>query len=89
MQDDALAMLESLGVDLPTPAYFAGVLLFSIVGLVAWIRGRRRPNRAVKWLGLALMLYPYVVWSTAPLYVVGIALSGFAWWSWRRTPRQP
>jgi hypothetical protein len=87
VQDDALAMLESLGVDLPTPAYVAGVLLFSIVGIVAWIRGRRRPNRAVKWLGLALMLYPYVVWSTAPLYAVGIALSGVAWWAWRRTPR--
>jgi hypothetical protein len=76
-------MIEELGITLPTPAYVTGVLLFGVVGLVAWIRGRRRPNRAVKWLGIALMLYPYLVWATVPLYAVGIVLSGAAWWAWR------
>jgi hypothetical protein len=84
--NDTVAMLEELGVTLPTPAYVAGVLLFSIVGLVAYIKGRRRPNRAVKWLGIALMLYPYVIWDTLPLFAVGIALSGVAWWAWRSSP---
>jgi hypothetical protein len=40
----------------------------------------------VKWHGIALMLYPYVVWATVPLYAVGIALSGAAWWAWRSSP---
>jgi hypothetical protein len=30
------------------------------------------------------MLYPYVVWGTAPMYVVGFALCGVAWWYWRK-----
>ena len=85
--NDSLAMLAELGVTLPTPAYLAGTLLFSIIGIVAWIAGRRRRNRAVKWLGLALMLYPYLVWTTAPLYAVGIALSVATLWAWRQPTR--
>jgi hypothetical protein len=85
--NDAMAMLDELGVALPTPAYLAGTLLFSLIGIVAWIGGRRRGNRAVKWLGLALMLYPYLIWTTVPLYGVGIALSAVTAWAWRRPSR--
>ena len=82
--DDALTELEGLGLTLPTPAYFIGVLLFSVIGLVAFYQGRRAKRRAVTWLGVALMLYPYVIWGTVPMYVVGVALSAAAWWAWRR-----
>ena len=33
----------------------------------------------MRWLGLALMLYPYVVWQTWLLYVGGAGLSIAAW----------
>jgi hypothetical protein len=33
----------------------------------------------MRWLGLALMLYPYVVWQTWLLYVVGAGLSIAVW----------
>jgi hypothetical protein len=33
----------------------------------------------MRWVGLALMLYPYAVWQTWLLYVVGAGLSIAAW----------
>lgn len=77
-------LLEELGITLPTPAYLIGVLLFGVIGLVLFVLGRRRRKPKVKWLGLVLMLYPYVVWGTAPLYVVGAVLCVAAAWFWRR-----
>ncbi|MEO6186811.1 MAG: hypothetical protein ABIP38_10630 [Steroidobacteraceae bacterium] len=79
---EALALLESMGVTLPTPAYLCGVLLFGTAGMVLFWQGRRRRNTKVKWIGLALMLYPYVIWGTVPVYVVGAALCIAAWWYW-------
>lgn len=76
---DQLRTLELLGITLPTPAYIVGVLLFSLIGMVAYAVGRRRSQSATKWIGLALMLYPYVVWSTWGMYLVGAALSIAAW----------
>jgi len=77
-------LLEDLGVTLPTPAYLIGVLLFGVIGIVLFVLGRRRRKPAVRWLGLALMLYPYVVWGTEMLYAIGAALCIAAAWFWRR-----
>ena len=76
---DETAELAALGFTLPTPAYLVGVLLFSIVGMVAFWQGRRAKNAPVKWLGLALMLYPYLVWDSLWLYLVGGALCAAVW----------
>ena len=78
------SLLEDLGIELPTPAYLIGILLFGVIGIVVFVLGRRRRRPRVKWVGLALMLYPYVVWTTAPLYIVGVLLCGAAWWFWRQ-----
>jgi hypothetical protein len=78
MQDE-LSALEMLGITLPSPAYIVGVIVFSVIGMVAYFVGRRRHQSATRWIGLALMLYPYVVWSTWGVYVVGIALTAAAW----------
>jgi hypothetical protein len=83
---DSLAMLDELGITIPGPAYWIGILLFSVIGMVAFWKGRKRRNKGVKWTGLALMLYPYVIWGTVPMYVVGVALCGLAWWYWRKGP---
>ena len=71
---DYLEFLRSLGLELPTPTYIAGVILFSIVGTVAWWRGKKMQRPVVKWLGLALMLYPYATPQTWLLYSVGAVL---------------
>jgi len=78
------ALLEELGLTLPTPAYLIGVLLFGVIGIVVFVAGRRRRKPKVKWLGLALMLYPYVVWGTVPLYAIGTLLCLATIWFWRR-----
>jgi hypothetical protein len=79
---DTLATLQTLGLELPSPAYIVGAILFGIVGMVAFWRGKKLQNRNQRWLGVALMFYPYAVSSTWLLYAVGCALCGALWW-WR------
>jgi hypothetical protein len=74
-----LSALSSLGLELPSPAYIIGAILFGLLGLVAWRYGRQRAQPTTKWLGVALMVYPYVVSSTWGLYLVGVALCAGIW----------
>ncbi len=84
--DQALALLGAEGIDWPGPAYWVAIVLFSIIGIVLFAVARRRGKRMVKWVALALMLYPYVVWGTVPIWIVGVALCGLAVWCWRQSP---
>lgn len=76
---DGLAALDALGFTWPSPAYIVGAILFGVLGLFAYYYGKRRQRRTTRWLGLALMLYPYVVPNTWALWAIGVALSGAAW----------
>ena len=71
---DTIATLQSLGFELPSPAYIAGVCLFSLLGWIAYRRGKRIGQPRTRWMGLVLMLYPYAVSATWLLYLVGFAL---------------
>jgi hypothetical protein len=75
---DELKALESLGFTLPTPAYIFGAILFGVVGIAAYRRGSKTSVAPVKWLGIALMLYPYAISETWLLYAVGAALCAAA-----------
>ena len=80
---DALKDLQSSGLlTLPSPAYIAGAILFGLVGMVAWRHGRKTSRPTPKWLGVALMLYPYAVPQTWLMYLVGTALCGWLWVKW-------
>lgn len=72
-------MLEALGFTWPSPAYIVGAILFGLLGLFAYYYGKRHQRRPTKWLGVALMLYPYVVSNTWALYAIGVVLSAAAW----------
>jgi hypothetical protein len=74
--------LRMLGIEIPAPAYLAGLLLFGIVGIAAWRHGRKTRRPTAKWLGLALMLYPYVTPQTWLMYSVGAALSVWLFFAW-------
>jgi len=74
VQADDLKKLGALGFTLPTPAYLFGAFLFGIIGYAAWRYGRKTATPAIKWLGVALMLYPYAISQTWLLYLVGTAL---------------
>jgi uncharacterized membrane protein len=71
---NTLSELQALGLELPSPAYIFGALLFGLIGLLAFRHGRRSERRVTLWLGVALMLYPYAVSNTWMLYGVGLAL---------------
>jgi len=73
---EGLSALKALGLELPSPAYLAGAIVFGLIGWAAFRRGRRAGRPRTAWLGVALMLYPYAVSRTWLLYVVGLALCG-------------
>ena len=52
---------------------FAG-LIFSGVGLVAFVYGKKRGNFKALSVGIALIIYPYFLTSTFWLYTVGAGL---------------
>ena len=77
-----LTTLGSLGLELPSPAYIAGAILFGIVGYVAFRRGRKASRPELTWAGVALMLYPYAVSQTWLLWVVGAVLCYWLYVKW-------
>jgi hypothetical protein len=72
---ETLKGLESLGITLPSPLYIAGAILFGVIGMAAYWYGKKAKLPVPKWIGVVLMLYPYVVSDTWLLYVVGAGLS--------------
>jgi hypothetical protein len=69
-----LQLLQSLGIELPSPAYIFGAIVFGLAGLAAFRRGRKLERPRTLWLGVALMLYPYLVSNTWLMYLTGIVL---------------
>jgi len=72
-----------LGFTLPSTAYIISVAIFGIVGYVAYRYGKKMSLQTTKWIGNALMLYPYAISATWLLYAVGIALCTSAYISAR------
>ncbi|HSN33275.1 MAG TPA: hypothetical protein VLU41_11375 [Ideonella sp.] len=66
--------LGALGFALPSPAYLFGAIVFGVVGWAAWRWGRKAERPRAKWIGVALMLYPYAVSRTWLLYAIGAVL---------------
>lgn len=77
---DELSTIDSLGFTLPSPAYIFGALLFGLIGLAVFRYGRKTTNRGVKWIGVALLLYPYAISATWLLYLVGVGLCASLYW---------
>jgi hypothetical protein len=54
-------------------ANLIGGLLFGSIGFVAFIYGKRLSLWRPMFLGLALMVFPYFIEATLPLYAIGSA----------------
>jgi len=80
---DDLNSLQSLGLGLPDPAYIFGAVLFGLIGIAAYRLGKRSERSRTKWLGVALMLYPYAVPQIWLLYAIGVALCVVMVWDYR------
>lgn len=52
-----------------------GGILFSGIGLAAFVYGKRQKLWGPSLIGLALMLFPYFVGNTWVLYALGILLT--------------
>jgi hypothetical protein len=78
-----LQALETLGLTLPSPSYIFGAVVFGILGYAAYRDGKKASLPVPKWIGVALMLYPYAISQTWLLYVVGAALCS-AWFITRK-----
>jgi hypothetical protein len=78
---DDLTTLQSLGLSLPSPAYIFGAVVFGLVGIAAYRYGKKAGRPRTKWLGVALMVYPYAISWTWLLYVVGFALCVAVYWN--------
>ncbi|MEI6415267.1 MAG: hypothetical protein WCP34_13540 [Pseudomonadota bacterium] len=63
-----------MGFTLPGPAYLFGAILFGIIGYAAYRYGKKASLTTTKWIGVALMLYPYLIAETWLLYAVGTGL---------------
>ena len=79
---EELKALESMGLVLPSVWYIVGVILFGIVGYVVYRHGKAKKRPGILWTGVALMLYPYAVSETWILWLIGSALSGWAYAKW-------
>lgn len=77
---EELNSLQTLGLTLPTPAYLFGAIIFGLLGLAGYRYGKLHARPYVRWLGVALMLYPYAISETWLLYVTGLALCGAIYW---------
>ena len=71
---DGLTTLEALGFTLPSPAYIFGTVLFGVIGYAAYRYGKKASVQPARWIGIALMLYPYAISETWLLYSVGAGL---------------
>ena len=76
-----LRSLRELGFTLPSAAYIVGVVMFGFAGLLAYYDGKRHARKRERWIGIALMLYPYAISETWLLYAIGLVLCVAAWWS--------
>jgi len=77
-----LKELEQMGLVLPGPWTIAAAILFGIVGLVAYRRGRKTSRPQLTWTGVALMLYPYAIDQEIAVWLVGAALTAWVYLKW-------
>lgn len=79
---DEIKNLQALGLVLPSSVYIVGAILFGIIGYVAYRRGRKASSPVLTWTGVVLMFYPYAVPQTWLLWMIGMALCGWAYVKW-------
>lgn len=63
--------MPGLNLGALSAANLIGGFIFGSIGFVAFIYGRRMSLWQPMFLGLALMVFPYFIQTTAMLYVIG------------------
>jgi hypothetical protein len=60
---------------MPSPANLFGALIFGVIGLAAFLYGKKQAKMGPLVIGLLLMIYPYFIEETWILYATGAALT--------------
>jgi hypothetical protein len=60
---------------MPSPANLFGALIFGVIGLAAFLYGKKQAKIGPLVIGLLLMIYPYFIEETWILYAIGAALT--------------
>ena len=71
---DEIELLRSYGLNLPTPAFLFGAIVFGVCGMAAFRYGIKSERKQLKIIGALLMLYPYAIHQTWLLYLIGVLL---------------
>ena len=61
---------------MPDPSDLIAMLIFSVIGIIAFKNGKRELNIPRIALGLVLMIYPYFVPEGLWLWLTGAGLTG-------------
>lgn len=59
---------------MPDPVILFWALIFGSIGLGYFIYGRRQSQPVIRYTGITLMLYPYLVTDVMAVVLVGLAL---------------
>jgi hypothetical protein len=65
---------STINGDNATQSNLFGAILVGIIGFAAYRYGNKALDMVIKWGGIVLMLYPYVIAETWQLYVAGFGL---------------
>lgn len=72
---DGVVITINFILPMPTPGAVFGMIVFSAVGLAAFLYGKRLAQPRPIILGVLLMIYPYFVSDPWPLYGIGALLT--------------
>ena len=64
---------------MPTPEALFAAIVFGAIGMASFVNGKRQALWLPMVLGVALMIFPYIVTDTMPLILVGSALTAGAY----------
>ena len=72
----APAAIQGNSSSMPEPSDLFAMLVFSVIGIVAFRSAKRECQPARLVISMGLMLYPYFISSGLWLWVAGIVLTG-------------
>jgi glucose uptake protein GlcU len=70
-----------LDLDFSVSSILAGII-FGIVGIYVYRHAKKNGNIIVVCLGIAMMVYPYIVSGDWLTWIVGFALCGASYYFW-------
>lgn len=53
-------------------------IIFGLIGMVIFKEAKKRSSSGMYFVGLALMLYPYAIEDDILVWVIGVALTAYA-----------